>query len=154
VFSIKFQVEGAMDLWVWGWDAIAFSKEHVLISEWDNLDFYGFNITPWIPTPLGLVSRDNILQSAALLLMHCSKSEIPADRFGGGEGGANFWHQITVSGIDTINLYRVLLAAQGRGGLEILQMDDESLMNYKEEDMTRGYEDLEGIVEYQMDGGE
>ena len=146
IFSIRFQIEGAMSLWVWGWDGIEFTKDYVLVSEWNNDDSYGYNITQWIPNPLGLVPWENMYQSAALLFMHCNNSESYFDRFGGEDDGGGFWNQITISGIDTINLYRVLLAAQRRGGHEILTMAEKDLANFKEEGMIHGYNDLVKIV--------
>ena len=104
------------------------------------------HITPWIPIPLGVVTRDDIFRSTALLFTRCKTSESHDDRFGGECDGEAFWHSIELSGINVPNLYRILMAHQGRGGGEILDMDQQSLMEFKEENMERDYADLVKIV--------
>lgn len=149
LFSIEFYIEGAMSLWYWGWNATAFTEDLAVISQWETPDLDGLHVTPWIPIPLGIVMRKDIFRSTALLFRNCKTLESHDDRFGGEYDGANFWHSVKLKGIDVPSLYRILMAHQGRGGNKILDMDAQSLIDFKEEDMTHGYADLLEVVREQ-----
>ena len=128
--------------WAWGWRVIAFSQELALVAEWDDEVVR----TPLLPQPLGLVARDSLYRSTALLLQHLGADHF-SDRFMG-DGGGGFWEEIAPRGIEPPELYRILLASAGRGGDVVLDCDAQALIKMRELSAAHGYRDVARAVEH------
>lgn len=141
LFSVRFLITGMIS-WAWGWRVIAFSQELALVAEWDDEVVR----TPLLPQPLGLVARDSLYRSTALLLQHLGAEHF-GDRFMGDEGGG-FWEEIAPRGIEPPELYRILLASAGRGGDVVLDCDAQALIKMRELSAAHGYRDVVHAVEH------
>jgi len=58
----------------------------------------------------------------------------------------NFYDEISFSGIDIANMYRILLAICGEGGDAIVTMSSRNVVNYHNESMLYGFEDVARVV--------
>ena len=141
LFSVRFVITGMIG-WAWGWRVIAFTQELALVAEWDDEVVR----TPLLPQPLGLVARDSLYRSTALLLQHLGADHF-SDRFMG-DGGGGFWEEIAPRGIELPELYRILLASAGRGGDAVLECDARALIKMRELSAAHGYRDVARAVEH------
>jgi len=141
LFSVRFVITGMIS-WAWGWRVIAFTQELALVAEWDDEVVR----TPLLPQPLGLVARDSLYRSTALLLQHLGADHF-SDRFMG-DGGGGFWEEIAPRGIELPELYRILLASAGRGGDAVLECDAQALIKMRELSAAHGYRDVARAVEH------
>jgi hypothetical protein len=84
---------------------------------------------------LGFVDRRTLHRSTALLAQHNFPGEAQScfDEVHGG---------ITVTELPLPELYRILLAGTGRGGRQILTMDEDALMSYRDPDLGWGFREM------------
>jgi len=116
----------------WGWQATTFMKDLALVS-------FHSDFTPsHFMSPLGLVSRETLYSSSALLLREYV-GQLDGDRFKLESFGLD---ELEFKGIIVPELYRLLLAVAGRGGDVFLTMTANELARYREPDMLVGYEEL------------
>ena len=115
----------------WSWTAIALSPDRALFCE--RSDRYG---SPAFPHPFGVITGDNMFRSAALLMTHCasaSRNYFVAPRF---------LDEIHSTEIPDAELYRILLAACGHGGREILHLERTALPHVQARNMRYGFADV------------
>ena len=138
LFSITVAIDSTMISWGWGWFATALTKDLAVLSLWND-EMAGLTL---LPEPLGLVTREDIFRSAALLFAILENKDY--DRFSI-EG--NFYDEISFSGIDIANMYRLLLAVCGEGGGAVVTMSSGNIVNYRHKSMLYGFEDVARVVE-------
>jgi len=138
LFSIGVAIDSTMISWGWGYFATALTKDLAVLSLWND-EMAGLTL---LPEPLGLVTREDIFRSAALLFARLENKDY--DRFSI-EG--NFYDEISFSGIDIANMYRLLLAVCGEGGGAVVTMSSGNIVNYRHESMLYGFEDVARVVE-------
>jgi hypothetical protein len=138
LFSIKVAIDSTMISWTWGWFATALTKDLAVLSLWND-EMAGMTL---LPEPLGLVTRENIFRSAALLFTHHERKD--HDRF---RAEGNFYDEITFSGIDIANIYRLLLANCEEGGDTVVKMSSKNIVNYHNESMLYSFEEVARVVE-------
>ena len=138
LFSIDVAIDSTMISWGWGWFATALTKDLAVLSLWND-EMAGLTL---LPEPLGLVTREDIFRSAAFLFAILENKDY--DRFSI-EG--NFYDEISFSGIDIANMYRLLLAVCGEGGGAVVTMSSGNIVNYRHESMLYGFEDVARVVE-------
>ena len=138
LFSIDVAIDSTMISWGWGWFATALTKDLAVLSLWND-EMAGLTL---LPEPLGLVTREDIFRSAAFLFAILENKDY--DRFSI-EG--NFYDEISFSGIDIANMYRLLLAVCEEGGDAVVTMSSGNIVNYRHESMLYGFEDVARVVE-------
>ena len=137
LFSIDVAKDATMISWTWGWSSTALTKDLAVLSFWHD-EMVGMNL---LPEPLGLVTRKNIFRSAALLFSLLENKDY--DRFSA-EG--NFYDEISFSGIDIANMYRLLLAICGEGGKAVVTTSSKNIVNYYNEGMLYGFKELTRVI--------
>jgi hypothetical protein len=90
---------------------------------------------PLPEVPLGFVDRRMLYRSTALLVQQQIHAEITTccedvDR------------SIAVAGVPLPELYRILLAGTGRGGRQILTLDEDALMKYRDPNLPWGFREM------------
>jgi hypothetical protein len=148
LFSISAAIDATMNNWTLGWFATALTKDLAVLSYWhDGMEGSSFwhdemVSSTLLPEPLGLVTRENIFRSAALLFTHHEWKDY--DRF---RTEGNFYDEIFVSGINIVNIYRLLLAFCEEGGDTVVKMSSKNIVNYHNESMLYSFEEVARVVE-------
>ena len=137
LFSIEVAKDATMISWTWGYSATALTNNLAVLSYWND-EMTGRTL---LPEPLGLVTRKNIFRSAALLFSLLENKDY--DRFSA-EG--NFYDEISFSGIDIANMYRLLLAICGEGGKAVVTTSSKNIVNYYNEGMLYGFKELTRVI--------
>jgi hypothetical protein len=148
LFSIDVAIDATMNNWTLGWFATALTKDLAVLSYWHDgmvgSSFWHDEMvsSTLLPEPLGLVTRENIFRSAALLFTHHEWKDY--DRF---RTEGNFYDEIFVSGINIVNIYRLLLAFCEEGGDTVVKMSSKNIVNYHNESMLYSFEEVARVVE-------
>ena len=137
LFSIEVAKDATMISLTWGYSATALTNNLAVLSYWND-EMTGRTL---LPEPLGLVTRKNIFRSAALLFSLLENKDY--DRFSA-EG--NFYDEISFSGIDIANMYRLLLAICGEGGKAVVTTSSKNIVNYYNEGMLYGFKELTRVI--------
>lgn len=139
LFSVGFLVDGGATSWAWSWQVNALTERLAVFGYW------GEDVSGCLPLlPRGFVNRSDLFRSVALLLQNAwlTRRGLDGDRFG--DGG--FWDEMDCSHISLPELYRLLLAATGRGGSQIITLDGDALVNYREPGMLYGFREVEQLL--------
>jgi hypothetical protein len=90
---------------------------------------------PLPEVPLGFVDRRMLYRSTALLVQQQIHAEITTCC-------EDAYRWIAVDGVPPPELYRILLAGTGRGGRQILTLDEDALTNYRDPDLAWGFREM------------
>lgn len=129
-FSISMAIDDEGTSAHWSWTAIALTPQRALLCE--RSDSYG---SPAFPHPFGVIARDHMFRSAALLMAR--RPERP--RY---FTAPRFLHEIHSSGIPDTEVYRILAAACGHGGDALIHVDPSELPRFRTADMRYDFQDV------------
>ncbi len=129
-----FEAGADREWYSWGFFAQALTERLAAIGYWMTETSGPFG------TLAGFADRRDLYRSTALLARHSFPIQITTFE------EADFL-SLSAEGLPLPELYRILLAGNGRGGSKILTLEGEALMNYREPNMAYGFEDLQALMQ-------
>lgn len=157
VFSIKFGWEDVHESqFSRGLIGEKINEDYVLIStiyESDDKSYDEYYIDWWKSGPVGLVTREALFRSVALLLLHSQStttknlfSHVRGEVIDGVVHGDGSGSYIETEDIDNGDLYRLLLAAYGFDGIKAIEYSDYAIKRFKHPDSFFTYPLLKKTV--------